>query len=220
MNPSYRRGWIKEIWTKRIAAYQENVQMMKAWCAEQNLTVHQLKYWLYKAQKRHNPGAIIRAVTVTVNPENDPLWIQVCSARITVRPGFEPRLLREVVAALETPMLNLAALSQVYLACGATDMRKSIDGLAAIVQEQFALNPFSTALFVFCKRKRDKLKILQWDHAGFWLYYRNLERGTFHWASSGRSPLCLTERELRWLLDGLSLSQRQAHPTVSPEAAI
>ncbi|WP_420916556.1 IS66 family insertion sequence element accessory protein TnpB [Paenibacillus thiaminolyticus] len=51
-------------------------------------------------------------------------------------------------------MLNLTAASPVYLACGETDMRKSIDGLAAIVQEQFELNPFSSALFVFCNRLR------------------------------------------------------------------
>lgn len=117
-------------------------------------------------------------------------------------------------------MLNLTGTSQVYLACGSTDMRKSIDGLAALVQEQFALNPFSSALFVFCNRKRDKLKILQWDHAGFWLYYRRLERGTFQWPAAGPSPLCLTQRELRWLLDGLALSQRHAHKPVSPEVAI
>ncbi|MBD0380992.1 IS66 family insertion sequence element accessory protein TnpB [Paenibacillus sedimenti] len=117
-------------------------------------------------------------------------------------------------------MLNFSGSSQVYLACGPTDMRKSIDGLAALVQEQFALSPFSTALFVFCNRKRDKLKILQWDHAGFWLYYRRLERGTFQWPAGSLSPLCLTERELRWLLDGLSLSQWQAHPSASPEVAI
>jgi transposase len=117
-------------------------------------------------------------------------------------------------------MLNFATASSVYLACGTTDIRKSIDGLAAIVQEQFALDPFSSALFVFCNRRRDKLKILHWDHAGFWLYYRRLERGTFQWPASGTAPLCLTQRELRWLLDGLSLTQRQAHPPVSPEVAI
>jgi transposase len=117
-------------------------------------------------------------------------------------------------------MLNFASASQVYLACGSTDMRKSIDGLAAIVQEQFALSPFSTAWFVFCNRRRDKLKILHWDHAGFWLYYRRLERGTFQWPAGGSSPLSLTQRELRWLLDGLSPEQRQAHLAISPEVAI
>ncbi|WP_084297791.1 IS66 family insertion sequence element accessory protein TnpB [Sporolactobacillus laevolacticus] len=54
-------------------------------------------------------------------------------------------------------MLSLTSDSPVYLACGATDMRKSIDGLAAIVQEQFALGPFSPALFVFCNRRRDRI---------------------------------------------------------------
>ncbi|MCY9663669.1 IS66 family insertion sequence element accessory protein TnpB [Paenibacillus alginolyticus] len=117
-------------------------------------------------------------------------------------------------------MLNLVAASLVYLACGTTDMRKSIDGLAAIVQEQFALDPFSSALFVFCNSRRDKLKILHWDHAGFWLYYRRLECGSFQWPTGGKAPLCLTQRELRWLLDGLSLTQRHAHPQVSPEIAI
>lgn len=117
-------------------------------------------------------------------------------------------------------MLSFSSISPVYLACGTTDIRKSIDGLAAIVQEQFALNPFSAALFVFCNRRRDKLKILHWDTNGFWLYYRRLERGTFQWPTGGSAPLCLTQRELRWLLDGLSLTQGQAHPRVSPEVAI
>lgn len=71
--------------------------------------------------------------------------------------------------------------TQVYLACGNTDLRKSIDGLAVLVKEGFNLDPFSPCLYVFCNRKRDKLKILKWDHNGFWLYYRRLEKGTFKW---------------------------------------
>ena len=117
-------------------------------------------------------------------------------------------------------MLSFTHTSPVYLACGVTDIRKSIDGLAAIVQEQFTLDPFSSALFVFCNRRRDKLKILHWDTNGFWLYYRRLERGRFEWPTGGTTPLRLTQRELRWLLDGLSLTQRQAHPHISPEVAI
>jgi transposase len=62
-------------------------------------------------------------------------------------------------------------------------MRKSIDSLAALVQESFSLDPFSQCLFVFCNRERNKLKILYWEHNGFWLFYRRLERGTFQWAS-------------------------------------
>lgn len=75
-------------------------------------------------------------------------------------------------------ILDVSA-AQVYLACGSTDMRKSIDGLAVLVKESFQLDPFSNALFVFCNRNRDKLKILYWENNGFWLYYRRLERGKF-----------------------------------------
>lgn len=112
-------------------------------------------------------------------------------------------------------MLSEVQVNQVYLACGSTDMRKSIDGLAALVQEGFNLDPFAPALFVFCNRQRDKLKILAWDHNGFWLFYRRLERGRFRWpADAGGAPLRITRRQLRWLLDGLSLEQHQAHPEV------
>lgn len=89
-----------------------------------------------------------------------------------------------------------------YLACGSTDMRKSIDGLAALIKEGFDLDPFSLPLFVFCNRQRDKLKILYWEHNGFWLYYRRLERGTFRWPTDANAaPLNITRRQLRWLLE-------------------
>lgn len=118
-------------------------------------------------------------------------------------------------------MLNEVQVNQVYLACGSTDMRKSIDGLAALVQEGFKLDPFSPALFVFCNRQRDKLKILHWDLNGFWLYYRRLERGRFQWPTeASATPLRVSRRELRWLLDGLSLEQHQSHPAVPARTVI
>jgi len=112
-------------------------------------------------------------------------------------------------------MLSEIGSGMVYLACGNTDMRKSIDGLAALVEYSFDLDPFSDAWFVFCNRGRDKLKILRWDHAGFWLFYRRLEKGRFEWPSGhDRSPLSISRRQLSWLLDGLSLEQRRAHKVV------
>lgn len=112
-------------------------------------------------------------------------------------------------------MLNETGTGRVYLACGVTDLRKSIDGLAVLVKEVFNLDPFSPCLFVFCNRNRDKLKILEWDHAGFWLHYRRLERGKFQWpAEQNSGTLSVDRRALRWLLDGLSLKQKHAHPEV------
>jgi transposase len=112
----------------------------------------------------------------------------------------------------------MGSVDRVYLACGNTDLRKSIDGLAALVQEGFQLDPFS-ALFVFCNRKRDKLKILHWDHNGFWLYYRRLERGTFAWPAEGITRK-VSARELRWLLDGLTWEQHQAHRVVTARTVV
>ena len=75
-------------------------------------------------------------------------------------------------------------VERVYLACGSTDMRKSIDGLAALVSQSFQLDPFSPALFVFCNRRRDKIKILHWITTGFGSIIAALRRG----ASNGPRP--------------------------------
>jgi len=118
-------------------------------------------------------------------------------------------------------MLSKTPIQRVYLATGATDLRKSIDGLAAIVQMSFQLDPFSSNLFVFCNRKRDKLKILHWDHNGFWLYYRRLEKGVFQWPDEQTTkPLSISPRQFNWLLDGLPLEQKQAHPKMSAKFII
>lgn len=119
-------------------------------------------------------------------------------------------------------MLNEVGLEQqVYLAPGSTDMRKSIDGLAVLAKEVLDLDPFSPCLFVFCNKQRDKIKILQWDRNGFWLHYRRLERGKFQWPDQTDSgTVTISRRELRWLLDGLSLTQRKAYPKVTARTVI
>ena len=75
-------------------------------------------------------------------------------------------------------VLNIT-VDHVFLACGFTDMRKSIDGLAAIVQQNFQLDPFSNALFIFCGRRHDRLKALLWRGDGFLLLYKRLDNGRF-----------------------------------------
>jgi len=99
-------------------------------------------------------------------------------------------------------MLNFGK-KKVYLACGHTDMRKSINGLSEIVERDFALDPFGEAIFVFCNRNRDRLKILEWDGDGFWLYFKRLEKGHFRWPQPDtEATLTLTNEELQILLGG------------------
>lgn len=92
---------------------------------------------------------------------------------------------------------------RVYLACGKTDMRKQINGLAAIVEGSFQCNPMEEAVFVFCNKNRDRIKLLEWDGDGFWLYFKRLEKGRFRWpAEGGEATMTLTPAELEILLGG------------------
>lgn len=107
-------------------------------------------------------------------------------------------------------MLDIVA-QQVWLAPGATDMRKNIDGLAITAQFVIKKDPLANHLFVFCNKPKNKIKILYWDQNGFWLLYKRLEKGTFQWPSSDGESVCISRRQLSWLLAGLSILQTKAH---------
>ena len=103
-------------------------------------------------------------------------------------------------------MFGLSSGVEIYLACGVTDMRKSYDGLAAIVEEELELNSLSGALFVFCNRRKDRLKVLFWDGSGLCVYAKRLERGTFSWPRSDTEVLRYNELDLQCLLHGIDFS--------------
>jgi transposase len=105
---------------------------------------------------------------------------------------------------------DISKADQIYIACGCTDMRKSIDGLASIVQQNFKLNPFQNSLFLFCGHKRDRLKALYWEGDGFVLLYKRLESGSFQWPRDADEVKRITAHEFRWLLEGLSINQPKA----------
>lgn len=106
-------------------------------------------------------------------------------------------------------MLNISKDTQIYLACGATDMRKSINGLSSIVQSDFELDPFQCSCFVFCNRQRNRLKILRWAENGFWIHFNRLEKGHYKWPTSDESEtLQLTEEELNLLLKSPAMEQK------------
>ena len=105
---------------------------------------------------------------------------------------------------------DITIAREIYLACGYTDMRKSIDGLAAVVQQQFNLNPFQPALFLFCGKRCDRLKALLWEGDGFVLLYKRLESGRFQWPRTESECRPITWQEFRWLMEGLQIEQKSA----------
>ena len=74
-------------------------------------------------------------------------------------------------------IVDYTKVQQIYLVCGKTDLRRGIDGLASLVQENFNLDPYSEALFLFCGNRSDRYKALYWDKNGFMLLYKRLETG-------------------------------------------
>ena len=111
-------------------------------------------------------------------------------------------------------MISFGANTCVYLAAGATDMRKAVNGLMILVEDVLEADPFSSHLFVFCNRLRDKIKILYWHNNGFWLFYRRLEKQRFWWpVDNEQVSVEITARELSWLIEGLDITQVEAHKT-------
>ena len=107
-------------------------------------------------------------------------------------------------------MLKGIRKEHIYIVCGHTDMRKSIDGLAAIVQCQFSLDLYTDSLFLFCGKRRDRMKALLWDENGFVLLYKRLDEGKFSWPKNEAEVRKLTQEQFVWLMQGLSVDQPEA----------
>ena len=103
----------------------------------------------------------------------------------------------------------------VYIACGYTDLRRGIDGLAGLVKSEFDLDPFQEALFLFCGRRRDRIKALYWEGNGFVLLYKRLEQGVYQWPRTDAEVRRITPQQYRWLMEGLKVEQPKAHRPVT-----
>lgn len=108
-------------------------------------------------------------------------------------------------------MLNDFKAEHVYIACGYTDLRRGIDGLASIVESRFHLDPFSPTLFLFCGKRSDRIKALYFEGDGFVLLYKRLENGSFQWPRRKTEARFITPQQYRWLMEGLSIDQPKAH---------
>jgi len=103
-------------------------------------------------------------------------------------------------------MFTLGGNAEIYLAVGATDLRKGFDGLHGLVESGRRRQPRSGEVFVFCNRRRDTVKLLCWEDDGRWVCAKRLERGTFAWPRSTAEPVVLTTAQLQLLLSGLELA--------------
>ncbi|HYS67791.1 MAG TPA: IS66 family insertion sequence element accessory protein TnpB [Paraburkholderia sp.] len=114
-------------------------------------------------------------------------------------------------------MISLPVGTRVWLAAGVTDMRKGMDGLAALVQTALIENPFSGHVFVFRGRRGDLVKLLWWSGDGMNLFAKRLERGRFVWPQAQSGTVSLSAAQVSMLLEGIDW--RRPQRTWRPEVA-
>lgn len=114
-------------------------------------------------------------------------------------------------------MITIPAGVKIYLACGATDMRRGFDGLSTMAQQVLQQDPFSGAIFCFRGRRGDLIKVLYWDGQGFCLFAKRLEKGRFTWPVTKEGTVTLSPAQLSMLLEGLEW--RRTQPTWAPTLA-
>lgn len=109
-------------------------------------------------------------------------------------------------------MFGVGAATRIYLAPGATDMRKGFNGLYGLVRDQLMCDPMSGHLFLFSNAQRNRLKVLFWDTTGLWVCAKRLEKGRFHWPKPGaeQAKIVLSHEEFTMLLGGIDLAQARS----------
>ena len=113
-------------------------------------------------------------------------------------------------------MIRFDEIPTIYLVKGVTDLRKGIDGYAAVINSLPGYSPTDHSLYLFCNRDRTKLKCLYYDGTGFWLLYKRLNKGHFKWIRSEEEQeiLSITKQQLNWLLEGLKINQKYSFKNV------
>ena len=106
-------------------------------------------------------------------------------------------------------MFGFGPATRIYLAVGATDMRKGFEDLYGLVRDRLQCSPLSGHVFLFCNAARNRLKLLVWDGSGLWICAKKLSRGRFCWPEprAGEVKVALRHEELAMLLGGIDLSQ-------------
>ena len=173
--------------TTLVQRWDESKETQAVFAQHHGVSPAKLRYWVRRLASRQAdvPACGIYAGTGErrrVAGEGDDRGVAGHRARrLVIGPGASADLVRTVVDGAAGVVLTISPAVRIYLATGATDLRRSIDGLAALVRDRFTLDPLSGHLFLFRNRRGDRLKILAWDRSGFWVLYKRLEQGTFAW---------------------------------------
>jgi transposase len=109
-------------------------------------------------------------------------------------------------------MFRLDAELRVYLHREAIDFRIGLNGLATLVEQSMQLDPFARAVYAFCNRRRNRIKLLLYDRTGFWVLMKRLEADHFVWPRRQQAVIELTTEQLHWLLDGIDIDAVRRHP--------
>jgi transposase len=109
-------------------------------------------------------------------------------------------------------VFGLTTATRIFVAPGATDMRKGFDGLFGLVRDALGEDPLSGHLFLFANRDRTRVKVLVFDGSGLWVCSKRLEKGRFAWpaAAEGQTRIAMRAEELTMLLSGIDLKQTKA----------
>ena len=108
-------------------------------------------------------------------------------------------------------MIDLTKVRNYYIACGYTDLRLGIDGLAAVVTQQYGSHLDEESLFLFCGRRTDRIRALYWCGDGYILLYKRLSNGKFQWPRSEAELRLLDPQSSRWLMEGLRIEQKTVY---------
>ena len=138
------------------------------------------------------------------------LYLQIASPKSSVLNFLDSNSF-EVIISIFQRTEKVPDMERLHIVCGYTDMRKSIDGLCTVVEEQLKLDPASSSLFLFCGRRRDRIKALYRDADGFVLIYKKLTvHGGYQWPRKQSEVRNLTWREFDWLMSGIDIDQPKA----------
>ena len=110
---------------------------------------------------------------------------------------------------------DISVADEIYIVCGYTDMRRSIDGLCAIVQDRLHMDPRQRALYLFCGKRCDRIKVLLREHDGYVLLYKKLKdvHGRYRWPRNKSEVKAITWQQFDWLMSGLDIEQPKAIQT-------